>query len=239
MHDPDLTIRALGPGDVESFVRLLRSEGESLGGSRSALAIRAVGRDATRRGGQALVVVADDGEVRAALVALIGGSWGYWRRFPLRHPVAGAHLAWRRIRKRLRSRAGRAEAPPPPDGTAAAPGAGATGLPEDLLTDVRLQTPMAPKGQGAPHLRDERPDVAFGALVVVAEDHRNQGLGKRLHREAFRLLPGRGVVRYDTSFLLDYEPSIRMYLSLGFDIYRTPSGYFGSYALDPSPAGDR
>ena len=228
--DPSLQVRALGPSDIKGFVRLMVAEHESLGGSYSPDVIRAVGRDAARAGGPAVVIVAEGaGEIRAAMVVLIGGSWYFWRRFPLRHPRAGLHLASKRVRKLIRKRFAKDDSAEPAG--PAAPPREVVPLPSDLLDEPRLQVPAPTRDADGPHLRDARPDLAYGAMVLVKSELRNQGVGKRLHETAFEVLRDRGITRYDASFLFDYEPSIRMYLSLDFSIYRTSVGYLGSVDL--------
>lgn len=219
------TVRILEGRDISGFVDLLISEGETLGGSPSQHVIRSVASDAASNRG-ALITVADlDGRTVGAMVSLVGGAPTYWRHFMLRHPKAGADLIARRLRKRIRSafrkqRTARTTSTPPKQG-----------LPDDLRSDPRLHIPAPPGATVNSTYRGTGSHVAYGPLVVVASDQRGRGIAQRLHAVAFTELALLGVTTYTNSFLLDYEPSIRLYLRLGFTIYRFPFGFFGTFDI--------
>lgn len=223
--DIETTVRLLRPDDVRGFAELLAREGESLGGSSAPIVFRAVGNDAAFDRGSLITVAVVDGEIVGAMVSLIGGSPTYWKRFLLHHPVAGSELLLRRVRKRLRSAVQRWGKPSPHAEVAM------TALPEDLLSEPRLQMPPPQGATVATTYRATGEHLAYGPLVVVASEHRGRRIAQQLHGLAFEELSRRGVTSYMNSFLLNYEPSIRLYLRLGFTIYRFPFGFFGTYNI--------
>jgi GNAT superfamily N-acetyltransferase len=231
---PPPVIRLLREPDVHGFVDLMRTEKQSLGGSTDASVIRAVGHDAAAQRRALIVVAALGDQIVGAMVVLLGGTVPYWRSFPIRHPVAGARVLLRRARKVLRARLPRRRKAPVGPPREPSVGAPEGDLPNELVDDPRLHVPP-PQLPGSPHLREAGPHVAFGPMVVVSAGSRKLGLAKQMHAVAFDELRRRGVRRYNNSFLLDYEPSIRLYLSLGFTIYRLPFGYLGTYDLDADP----
>lgn len=219
------SIRVLEARDIPGFVDLLIDEGETLGGSPARHVIRSVASDAASKRG-VLITVADlDGRIVGAMVSLVGGAPTYWRHFMFRHPNAGADLITRRLRKRIRSALHKQRTAP---STATSP---VHGLPDDLRSDPRLHVPAPTGATVNSTYRGTGSHVAYGPLVVVASDERGRGIAQRLHTVAFTELALLGVTTYTNSFLLDYEPSIRLYLRLGFTIYRFPFGFFGTFDI--------
>lgn len=224
-NDSTASVRILGPDDIRGFVDLLIGEGETLGGSPSASVIRAVGKDAASNRGSLITVADLEGRTVGAMVTLMGGAPTYWRQFVLRHPRAGSILLARRIRKRIRS-ALRLRAH---QGPSSAPSTNA--LPAELISDPRLHVAPPSGSTVASTYRAVGPHLAYGPLVVVSADQRGRRIAQKLHAATFDELSRRGITTYTNSFLLDYEPSIRLYLRMGFTIYRFPFGFFGTFDI--------
>lgn len=224
-------VRLLGPDDVQGFVDLLIGEGETLGGSPASSVIRAVGKDAASNRGSLITVADLEGRIVGAMVTLVGGAPTYWRRFVLRHPGAGSDLLTRRIRKRIRSTLRQRTHPDP----GAAPSTKA--LPADLRSDPRLHIAPPEGFTVRSTYRAVGPHLAYGPLVVVSADQRGRRIAQRLHATAFDELRRRGITTYTNSFLLDYEPSIRLYLRMGFTIYRFPFGFYGMFDIRRDRSG--
>ncbi len=225
---PAVTVRDATPADADRVTALLARTRAHISGSRRPQVFRALMADTALPDPRVAVTVGEaDGQVIAVHLTIAGDAPGYWRSMVVRHPAAAAALAGHRIKKLparvLRRRRAKEEAKPT--------GEAYNAVHQSLADHPRLQVPALAPGEPGPHLGDAGPSIALGLMLVLDPAYRGRGISEGVFRHNLGQLQELGLDRYDCSFRPQDAAAARMHLSMPFDVYRYPTGFFGSLDL--------
>lgn len=220
-------LRLIAPTDRTEMLDLMRRTRVHFVGTRCDAVYRSIVADSLGRRPKLLTVVAErDGELVGFICAVRSDSTRFWRFFLVRHPMAGAAIAWTRARKlprRIRYRRRKNAL-----------------YDNDLVLTPRVSLPdevadrlgKRPPSSGSPRPGEHGPTISLVLYVLVDPAARGSGLGVSLYRRMFDELRRVGSTRCDCSFSAKDPAAIRMHCTFPFTIYRLPGGYWASLRLE-------
>ena len=225
---PKVTVRDGGPADSEQVTDLFVRTRAHISGSRRPQVFRALMADTALPDPRVVATVAEcDHKIVAAHLTIAGDAPRYWRTMIYRHPSAAAALAGHRVKKLparvLRRRAARVQTERPKGAYNA--------VHESLVDNPRLQVPALGPNDPGPHIGDSGPTIALGLMLVLDREYRGRGISEGVFRHNLGQLQALGLDRYDCSFRPSDAAAARMHLSMPFDVYRYPTGFFGTLDL--------
>jgi hypothetical protein len=203
-----LACSIIGAADVDGVVQLMQRIGVHFGGSRDRRVLEAVARDGVEHPEEVVLGIGKlDGIPRALVVGLTIRS-RYWKRFPMRHPLAAIALAKHRVVRRLRKAAG-----PAPNV-------------DNKIAEARalLHDNISPRGRES--WDDESLKIAKVMYVAVDPDARKGGAGAQMYGWYFRHLHTHSFVRCDAHVSSDNVAAVKLHKRFPFRFIEVPGGYF-------------
>lgn len=201
-----IVYRALEEGDILMACDLLRATNASIDGMMSSAVYRAVCRDSIAKRNAVVVISLKDGILAGCTVALIDRK-SYWRSFLLWHPALAVYVITRALAMKLR--------------VAFAPDK------RTVQSSLDYGVTISDKPSGRTW-QESSPFIAKILHTGVTDESRGMGIAKSLHEHLLAILAERGVKRVDGNSSLGNIPSVKLLLSTGFTIEKTPSNLFAT-----------